>query len=165
MEFAEKWATFSNVVTADNAARSARKRWFKVSDWTSVVNWIKWLSKKMWEDPDIFKKPIKIAGAEMQPLDVIQIIYDITWDENIIRLLRLWFIDDGTVLSVATTSLLWASNQESAERILKLFSKATENPKVSNIRDTTLLAITWSDIKEWAPIWFYDFSIQYRLWC
>ena len=157
MEFAEKWATFSNVVTADNAARSARKRWFKVSDWTSVVNWIKWLSKKMWEDPDIFKKPIKIAGAEMQPLDVIQIIYDITWDENIIRLLRLWFIDDGTVLSVATTSLLWASNQESAERILKLFSKATENPKVSNIRDTTLLAITWSDIKEWAPIWFYDF--------
>lgn len=157
MEFAEKWATFSNVVTADNAARSARKRWFKVSDWTSVVNWIKWLSKKIWEDPDIFKKPIKIAGAEMQPLDVIQIIYDITWDENIIRLLRLWFIDNGTVLSVATTSLLWASNQESAERILRLFSKATENPKVSNIRDTTLLAITWSDIKEWAPIWFYNF--------
>lgn len=156
MEFAEKWATFSDVVTADNAIRSARKRWLKVSDWTSLINWIKWFSKKLWEDPSILSKPIKIAWVDMQPLDVIQIIYDITWDENILKLLRVWFFTDGTVLSIATASLLWW-NKEASEKILKLFSKAKETAKVSSIRDVSLKAISWSEIKEWAPVWFYDF--------
>lgn len=156
MEFAEEWATFSNVVTSDNALRSARKRWLKVSDWTQVLNWVKAFSKKLREDPKILEKPIKIAWAEMQPLDVIQIIYDITWDENILKLLRVGFFSDGTVLSVATASLLWW-NKEASDVILKLFSKAKETAKVSSTRDVTLKAICWDEIKEWAPIWFYDF--------
>ena len=88
MEFTEKWATFSDVVTSDNALRSARKRWFQVNDWTKVLNWVRAFSKKLREDPKILEKPIKIAWVDMQPLDVIQIIYDITWDENILKLLR-----------------------------------------------------------------------------
>ena len=32
MEFAEKGATFADIVTADNAARSARKRGYNIND-------------------------------------------------------------------------------------------------------------------------------------
>lgn len=156
MEFAEKWATFSDVVTADNAARSARKRGLNVKDWNSFIHWIQRFAEKMNEDPSILKDTINVGWIEMRPIDLIQVIYDITWDENILKLLRIWFFNDGTILSVATTSLLWW-NKEAAEKILKLFSKAKEAAKVTSIRDVSLKAITWDEIKEWAPMAFFDF--------
>ena len=156
MEFADKWATFSDIVTADNAARSARKRGLAVNDWNKLLWGIKSFAKKMEENPDILKDPIKIAGVEMKPIDLIQIVYDITWDENILRLLRLGFLDNWTILSVGTTALLWW-NKEAADKILRLFSKAKEAPKVSSVRDISLMAITWTDIKEWAKVGFFDF--------
>ena len=45
-------------------------------------------------NPDILKDPIKITGVEMKPIDLIQIIYDITQDENILKLLRVGFFND-----------------------------------------------------------------------
>lgn len=156
MEFAEKGATFSDVITADNAARSAAKRGIKVKDGSQLLHWIKAFAKKLWEDPTILKDPIKIAWVEFKPIDLIQIIYDITQDENILKLLKVGFFNDGTVLSVATSRLLgW--NKEAAERILKLFSKAKEAAKVTSIRDVSLKAICWDEIKEWAPMGFFDF--------
>ena len=37
MEFADKGATFSDIVTADNASRSARKRGIAVKDGSSLI--------------------------------------------------------------------------------------------------------------------------------
>lgn len=156
MQFAEQWATFSDIITADNAIRSARKRWYKVSDGTAFLNSLKAFAKKMDEDAKLLDKPIVINWVEMKPLDVIQIIYDITWDENILKLLRIGFYNDWTVLSVATSRLLWW-NKEAASKILRLFAKAWEQPRVTNVRDISLKAITWSDIKEWAKVGFFDF--------
>ena len=156
MQFAEQWATFSDIITADNAIRSARKRWYNVSDGTAFLNSLKAFAKKMDEDAKLLDKPIVINWVEMKPLDVIQIIYDITWDENILKLLRIGFYNDWTILSIATSRLLWW-NKEAASKILRLFAKAWEQPRVTNVRDISLKAITWSDIKEWAKVGFFDF--------
>ena len=156
MQFAEQWATFSDIITADNAIRSARKRWYNVSDGTAFLNSLKAFARKMDEDAKLLDKPIVINWVEMKPLDVIQIIYDITWDENILKLLRIGFYNDWTILSIATSRLLWW-NKEAASKILRLFAKAWEQPRVTNVRDISLKAITWSDIKEWAKVGFFDF--------
>lgn len=156
IQFTEQWATLSDFVMADNAARSARKRWYGVEDWTAFLNALTAFAKKMDEDVKLLDNPIVINKIEMKPLDVIQIIYDITWDVNILKLLKVWAFDDWTVLSVATTKLLW-DTKWAAEKILRLFAKAWESPEVVDVRDISLKAITWIEVKEWSKIWFFDF--------
>lgn len=156
IQFAEQWATFSHIVLADNAKRSAQRLWFKVEDWTKFVYWIKKFCKELSEKPEILDMPIVINWVEMSALDLVQVIYDITWDENILKLIKLWFFPDWAILSVATSRLLWGT-KEAAEKILKLFSKAKQVAKISSTRDVAMKAICWTEIKENAPIGFFDY--------
>ena len=152
--FMEQWATFADIATADAAWRAARKRWFKVNDWKKFLNSLKAFLKK--EEDKMFDWPIVIDWIEMTAKDVIQIVYDLTWDENILKLLRIWFYSDNIVLSIATSKLFW-NNEEAAAKILKLFSKAKEWNKITNVRNLSLKAITWEEVKEWAKVGFFDF--------
>lgn len=157
IQFAEQWATFSHIVLADNAKRSAQRLWLKIEDWTKFVYWIKKFCKELSEKPEILDKPIVINWVEMSALDLVQVIYDITWDENILKLIKLWFFPDWAILSVATSRLLWGT-KEAAEKILKLFSKAKQVAKVSSTRDVAMKTICGTEVKENAPIGFFDYK-------
>ena len=152
--FAEQWASFADIATADAAARAARKRWFKVKDWKTFLNSLKSFLRK--EEDKMFDWPIVIDWIEMTAKDIIQIIYDITWDENILKLIRIGFYSDETILSIAT-SKLFNDSDDAAKKILKLFSKAWDWNTIANTRNIALKAITWEEIKEWAKIGFFNF--------
>jgi len=152
--FAEQWASFADIATADAAARAARKRWFKVKDWKTFLNSLKSFLRK--EEDKMFDWPIVIDWIEMTAKDIIQIIYDITWDENILKLIRIGFYSDETILSIAT-SKLFNDSDDAAKKILKLFSKAWDWNTIANTRNIALKAITWEEIREWAKIGFFNF--------
>ena len=156
MEFMQDWASFSDIAIADNAARSARARGYKITDWNALLRDLKKLSASLDEWDNVLKEPIKLAWVEMEPQDVIQIIYDITWDKNIVKLVRIGFVNDWTILSIAASTLLW-DTVWAEKKIIKLLTKAKEAPKITDIRAISLMAITWADVKEWAKLWFYDF--------
>ena len=159
LRFTEQWASFSDVLVRDKIYRSAKKRWLDVSktDWTKLYNGLLNFSKEMEINPDAIKETIEIAWVEMKPIDVVQLLYDVTWDDNILQLIKIWSFDDKTILDVATRAMLW-ENKVAAEKIIKLFTKAKETPNITNARDLALKTITWENIKEGASVGFFDYK-------
>lgn len=159
LRFTEQWASFSDVLVRDKIYRSAKKRWLDVSktDWTKLYNGLLNFSKEMEINPNAIKETIEIAWVEMKPIDVVQLLYDVTWDDNILQLIKIWSFDDKTILDVATRAMLW-ENKVAAEKIIKLFTKAKETPNITNARDLALKTITWENIKEGASVGFFDYK-------
>lgn len=158
LNFADQWATFSDVLKMDNLLNTCRRRGLDVSKTNAVklFDWLKVFARNVADDPKKIATKFDIAWVEMTPIDAIQLIYDATWDRNIIKLLEMGQFDDWTVLDISTQYLLW-NNRAASEKILALFSKANETAKITNIRDMALKTTTWVDIKEWARVWFFDF--------
>lgn len=157
MQFAEEWETFSNIVMKNKVYLSAKKIGLDVSktDGTKLYNGLRSFAESLSKNEKLLDEPIKIAWVDMTPADVIQLCYEITWDQNIIKLLETWTWGDWILMSIATQKLLWM-DRLATQNIIKLFKKGLEAPKVTNIRDLSLLAITWINVRDWAKVGFFD---------
>lgn len=158
LNFTEQWATISDVLVREKVFDSAKRRWLDVSwtNWTKLYQWLQTFAEAMSADPAWIPNVIEIGWVKMKPIDVAQLIYDATWDNNIIKLIDIWQFDDNTILDVATQYLLW-DNKTAQKKIIALFSKAKDTADITNIRDLEFKAITSNNIKEWAPMAFFDF--------
>jgi len=157
IKFAEQWATFSSVMEREMAIRSARKLWLDVrhTNWVRIYNDLRNFVKQL----DITKEipsEIEIWWVKMTPSDIIQIIYDITWDKNIIRLVNMWEFTDDAVMWIATKYFFW-DKWWAAEKIIALFKRAKQLPKTWDVFTTTMKTITGKNIDEKAKVGFFDF--------
>lgn len=157
--FAEEWMTLSDVMLNNRAYRSMKNMWYKVTegDWERIINDLQRVAKNFAEDIlwewDIV---IKIAWQDMKPQDVVQLIYAVTWDRNIIKLLASKNFSDTAVLSIATQKLLW--NDELARQwIINLFKKWKEWSKVTNVRWVFFRALTWIEVPDGAKVWYFNY--------
>ncbi len=155
--FASQWETFTDILRNNNIYETAKSLWLdlKWKTWEWLYNWLRDFCKKIATDwiPDW---PIVINGIEMQANDVIQIIFSLTWDNNIIKLYRSWKFDDNTVLSIATQYLFW-DKKWAENSILSLFQRARQMPKSDDKRGLILKTITGTNVTSDKKIWFYDF--------
>lgn len=161
--FAEEWATLSDVLLDNRAYTSMKQMWYKVSerDGNRILNDLRSFSKKVasWKDKDIVDWTIKIAGHEVSAEDVIQLIYDITWDKNILSLVSGGNFTNGAILDIATQKLIW-DDEAAKTALVKLFQKWKEWNKITNSRGIFLRAITGMDVPDKAKIWYFN----YREW-
>ena len=160
--FAEEWMTLSDVMLDNRAYRSMKSMGYKVTerDGEIILNDLQRVAKKFAEDITWDESVvIKIAWKEMKPQDVVQLIYNVTWDKNIIRLLNSKNFSDTSVLGIATQKLLW--NDELARQwIISLFKKWKEWNKITNVRWVFLRAITNEEISDGAKVGYFN----YRSW-
>lgn len=164
--FAEEWATLSDVLLDNRAYTSMKDMGFKVTErqWSQIYNDLRNFAKaynnsiEKWE-VGFWDTATKIAGQEVQPKDILQLIYDITWDKNILALVEAWNFSDWAILNMATQKLLW-DNEKAKTALIKLFKKGKEWNKITNSRWVFLRAITWLEVPDWANIAFFD----YRRW-
>lgn len=158
LSFAEQWATFSDVLKMDNLYSKAKKRGLDVKNTNGkkLYNWLKKFAEEVSDDSSKISAKIEIGWVEMKPIDAIQLIYDATWDKNIIKLINIWQFDDWTILDISTQYLLW-NNKKAIRKIAALFSKAKETSEIWNIRNLALKTTTGVDIKDGAPMRFFDF--------
>jgi hypothetical protein len=105
-----------------------------------------------WEEDIV----IKIAWQEVKPQDAVQLIYNITWDENIIKLLNSRNFSDTSVLSIATQKLLW-NNDLARQWIINLFKKWKEWNKITNVRWVFFRTLTGMEVPDWAKVWYFDY--------
>lgn len=157
--FAEEGMTLSDVMLDNRAYRSMKGLGYKVTekDWERIVNDLERLAEKFSED--IFWEEdivIKIAWQEVKPQDAVQLIYNITWDENIIKLLNSRNFSDTSILSIATQKLLW-NNDLARQWIINLFKKGKEWSKVTNVRWVFFRALTGMEVPDWAKVWYFDY--------
>lgn len=157
--FAEEGMTLSDVMLDNRAYRSMKSLGYKVTerDWERILNDLQNIAEKFSED--IFWEEdivIKIAWQEVKPQDVVQLIYNITWDENIIKLLNSRNFSDTSVLSIATQKLLW-NNDLARQWIINLFKKGKEWSKVTNVRWVFFRALTGMEVPDWAKVWYFDY--------
>lgn len=157
--FAEEGMTLSDVVLDNRVYRSMKNLGYKVTegDGERILNDLQRIAKAFAEDTfwdeDIV---IKIAWQEMRPQDVVQLIYDATWDENIIKLLNSKNFSDTSILSIATQKLLW-NNELAREWIINLFKKWKEWNKITNSRWVFFRALTGMEVPDWAKVWYFDY--------
>lgn len=158
LKFAEQGATFSDVLKYDNLWNKAKKRGLDLSKSSQkkLYNGLRKFAEEVSEDADKIPAKLEIGWVEMKPIDAIQLIYDATWDKNIVKLINIGQIDDWTILDIATQYFLW-NNDKAARKIVAILSKAKETSTIWNVRDLALKTTTGVDIKEWAPIVFFDF--------
>lgn len=157
--FAEEGMTLSDVMLDNRAYRSMKNLGYKVTerDWERILNDLQNIAEKFSED--IFWEEdivIKIAWQEVKPQDVVQLIYNITWDENIIKLLNSRNFSDTSILSIATQKLLW-NNDLARQWIINLFKKGKEWSKVTNVRWVFFRALTGMEVPDWAKVWYFDY--------
>ena len=161
--FAEEWATLSDVLLDNRAYTSMKDMGFKVTErqWGQIYNDLRSFARayndsiEKWE-VDFWDAVTKIAGQEVQPKDILQLIYDITWDKNILALVEAWNFSDWAILNMATQKLLW-DNEKAKTALIKLFKKGKEWNKITNSRWVFLRAITWLEVPDWANIAFFDY--------
>ena len=157
--FAEEGMTLSDVVLDNRVYRSMKNLGYKVTerDGERILNDLQRVAKAFAEDTfwdeDIV---IKIAWQEMKPQDVVQLIYDATWDENIIKLLNSKNFSDTSILSIATQKLLW-NNELAREWIINLFKKWKEWNKITNSRWVFFRALTGIEVPDGAKVWYFDY--------
>ena len=156
LQFAQNWASFSNVVKYDNVKRAAQWLWYKVEDWQRLYQALHNFVIKLETKKSKIPNKINLAWKDYTPQDVIQLIYAATQDNNIIKLLNAGNFTDDIVLDISTKYFLNDADN-AAKKILALFTKAKDWANISNVQDLELKAITWLEIKEWAPKAFYDF--------
>ena len=161
--FAEEWATLSDVLLDNRAYTSMKDMGFKVTErqWSQIYNDLRSFARaysdsiEKWE-VDFWDVATKIAGQEVQPKDILQLIYDITWDKNILALVEAWNFSDWAILNMATQKLLW-DNEKAKTALIKLFKKGKEWNKITNSRWVFLRAITWLEVPDWANVAFFDY--------
>lgn len=161
--FAEEWATLSDVLLDNRAYTSMKDMGFKVTErqWSQIYNDLRSFARvyndsiEKWE-VNFWDTATKIAGQEVQPKDILQLIYDITWDKNILALVEAWNFSDWAILNMATQKLLW-DNEKAKTALIKLFKKGKEWNKITNSRWVFLRAITWLEVPDWANIAFFDY--------
>ena len=131
LRFSEEWASFATVLKYDNLANSVVDRGLSVNKkrWKEIYQWLMKFCKELRENPNLLEEDIIIAWLKMQPVDVIQLIYEITWDTNIVALLNIGKYDDSIVLNIASQYLL-GSNKTAQESILKLLASPNALSKV-----------------------------------
>lgn len=157
--FAEEGMTLSDVVLDNRVYRSMKNLGYKVTerDGERILNDLQRVAKSFAEDTfwdeDIV---IKIAWQEMKPQDVVQLIYDATWDENIIKLLNSRNFSDTSILSIATQKLLW-NNELAREWIINLFRKWKEWNKITNSRWVFFRALTGIEVPDGAKVGYFDY--------
>ena len=156
LQFAQHWASFSNVIKYDNVKRVAQWLWYKVEDWQRLYQALHNFVIKLETKKSKIPNKINLAWKDYTPQDVIQLIYAATQDNNIIKLLNAGNFTDDIVLDISTKYFL-NDTDNAAKKILALFTKAKDWANISNVQDLELKAITWLEIKEWAPKAFYDF--------
>lgn len=161
--FAEEWATLSDVLLDNRAYTSMKDMGYKVTErqWSQIYNDLRSFARaynasiEKWE-VNFWDTATKIAGQEVQPKDILQLIYDITWDKNILALVEAWNFSDWAILNMATQKLLW-DNEKAKTALIKLFKKGKEWNKITNSRWVFLRAITWLEVPDWANIAFFDY--------
>lgn len=160
-EFAEEWATLSDVMIDNRAYSSMKQMGYNVneSEWRKIYNSLIDFAEKVWEEWHTLDYVINIAWRDMEDKDVIQLIYDITWDKNILQLMQAWTLTDNTVLSFALQKLMW-NNKQAQDWLIKILQRAKEWVKITDSRWIFLKWISWMDVPADAKIWFYD----YRKW-
>ena len=160
--FTEEWATLSDVMLNNRAFRSMKDMWYKVteSDWWKILRDIEKISDKLskiWPEENI-DTVIKIAWQDMPVEDVIQLIYNITWDKTIIDLVNSKNFTSWAILNLATQRIMW-NNQAAKDWIKQLLAlwKWREWDKIKNARWIYLKTITWEDVSDWANVWYFNY--------
>ena len=160
--FTEEWATLSDVMLNNRAFRSMKDMWYKVTeeDWWKILRDIEKISDKLskiWPEENI-DTVIKIAWQDMPVEDVIQLIYNITWDKAIIDLVNSKNFTSWAILNLATQRIMW-NNQAAKDWIKQLLAlwKWREWDKIKNARWIYLKTITWEDVSDWANVWYFNY--------
>ena len=158
IEFAEEWVTFSAISRRSVAYDTARRIGLKMDKVDSTVFYnslTKYLEKLYKADFEIWTWPINIAWVEMRAQDVITILYELTWDENIVKLVNGANFSDWEILSIATQRFLW-DDANATKGLMKLIEKGRGETKMDNIRNLELRAMCWIDIADWKKVSFFD---------
>ena len=158
LRFAEEWATFSKICEYNNLIEKAKQLWYKTWDKSGkeIYQWLKKFMIGIWTEVKDIPDEIVIAWIKFKPQDVVQLIYSITKDKNILKILNNWTFTDDVALGIATQYFL-GNDSNATRKIVNLFTKAKDLPKVTNTQDLIIKTITWYEVKEWAPKMFYNF--------